>query len=118
MAKPWWFHSSPLALDDPLAPLPKSELDKGTWKPFSTRDCMALEDKWKQLPDDLRSKTEHVPDEKGVINELSPEKKPPSEDAEESKTEPEDENNDLKEDTKVIVGIEKLHHVDVISQRS
>ena len=53
-AKPWWFHSSPLSLDDPLAPLPKAALEEGTWKPFSSRDCKALETGWNSLPDHIK----------------------------------------------------------------
>src|SRR5277367_1522491 len=70
LAKPWWFHSSPLSLDDPLAPLPKAPLEEGIWKPFSTADCEALELEWNKLPTQIKRKEERVPDENGIIDEL------------------------------------------------
>jgi hypothetical protein len=71
IAKPWWFHSSPLSLDDPLAPLPKSALDEGTWKAFSDIDCQALEEKWEGLPESIKRKEERLPDENAVVDELA-----------------------------------------------
>jgi hypothetical protein len=110
-AKPWWFHSSPLSLDDPLAPLPKAALDEGTWKPFSTRDCRALEAKWSELPDRLKRKEEYIPDGNRVVDELAFQHVPRGD---ETKEEVNDANED---DAKVIVGVERLHHVDLITQR-
>lgn len=110
VAKPWWFHSSPLSLDDPLAPLPKAALNEGTWKPFSTPDCTALETGWNKLPDSIKRKEERIPDENGVVDELGLQP-----DVEEKNAEQvEDVSQD---DAKVIVGVERLHHVDLVSQR-
>src|SRR5271170_7046656 len=106
LATAWWFHSSPLQLDDPLAPLPKAALEEGTWKPFSKRDCIALEKKWEQLPDRIKKVEEHVADENGVINELGVEV-----DDKESGRQVDDVSQD---DAKVIVGVERLHHVDLV----
>lgn len=98
--KAWWFHSSSLSLDDRLASLPKQALDEGTWKPFATRDCEALESKWSALLGRIKRGEGRIPDETGVINELAHEKR--------------DENQD---DVKVVVGVERLYHVDLIDFR-
>ena len=109
LAKPWWFHNSALALDDPLASLPKAALDEGTWKPFRERDCVALEEQWQKLPEKIKRQEEQVPDESGVIDELGNQAKKVL--TEEKKRE---EVDDVSQDeAKVIVGVEKLHHVDV-----
>ena len=109
LAKAWWFHSSPLSLDDPLAPLPKAALEEGTWKPFAKRDCDSLENKWTELPERLKHKDQ--PEEHGVIDELT------------EKTAVNEEQSEQLEDalgptdTKVAVGVERLHHVDLLSQK-
>jgi hypothetical protein len=108
-ARPWWFHSSPLALDDPLAPFPKVALDEGTWKPFSNRDCIALEAKWNQLPDEMKRKGECAPDDDGVVDELGIQKI--------EKEERQEVKDASQDDTKVIVGVERLYHVDLVTQR-
>lgn len=109
-AKPWWFHSSSLSLDDPLAPPPKAALDEGIWKPFSTLDCTALETGWGKLPDQSKRKEERIPDENGVVDELGLQS-----DKETKKAEQVD---DVSQDnTKVIVGVERLHHVNLVSQQ-
>jgi hypothetical protein len=113
-AKPWWFHSSPLSLDDPLAPLPKAALEEGTWKPFSERDCIALEDKWNELPDSIKRKEQGVPDENGIVDELALEHLDGTEIGEKKGEEVQDVSQD---DMKVIVGVEQLHHVDLLSLR-
>lgn len=113
IAKPWWFHSSPLSLDDPRAPLPKAALEEGTWKPFSERDCAALESKWEQLPDSVKHKEQGVPDENGVVDELALTAGP---DIGEKKGEAEVDDVS-QDDMKVIVGVEQLHHVDLLSLR-
>jgi hypothetical protein len=109
-AKPWWFHSSSLSLYDPLAPLPKASLDEGTWKPFSIPDCTALETGWSKLPDQIKREEERIPDENGVVDELGSQP-----DKEEMKAE---QVYDVsRDDAKVIIGVERLHHVDLTSQR-
>ena len=109
LAKSWWFHNSALSLDDPLAPLPKAALEEGTWKPFSERDCIALENQWDALPDNIKRHEEHVPDENGVLDELGNQLDRMT--TEEKNTEEVDDVS--QDDAKVIVGIERLHHVDV-----
>ena len=99
-ARAWWFHSSPLSLDDRLAALPKQALDEGAWKPFATRDCEALESKWSALPERIKQGEGRIPDETGVIDELAHEQH--------------DVNQD---DVKVVVGVERLYHVDLIDLR-
>jgi hypothetical protein len=111
-AKPWWFHSSPLSLDDPLASLPKAALGEGTWKPFSPRDCEALEMGWYSLPDHMKRKNEDVLDENEVVDEL------PSRDIETKKGSKERIHDVSQDDGIVIVGVERLHQVDLVSQRS
>jgi hypothetical protein len=112
-ARPWWFHSSPLSLDDPLAPLPKAALDEGTWTAFSNRDCIALETKWDALPDSLKRRVAKLPDESGVVDKF------PAVDANvDVKGEIVEEVDDVsQDDTKVIVGVERLHHVDLCKFR-
>jgi len=106
-AKPWWFHSSSLSLDDPLASLPKAALDEGTWKRFSTPDCIALETGWSRLPNQIERK-ERILDKNDVSGELG--LQPDKEKAEQV-------DDVSRDDTKVVVGVERLHHVDLISQR-
>jgi hypothetical protein len=113
-AKPWWFHSSPLSLDDPLAPLPKAALEEGTWKQFSERDCIALENKWNDLPDSIKRKEQGVPDEDGIVDELALQHVDGTEIGEKNREEVEDVSQD---GMKVIVGVEQLHHVDLLSLR-
>ena len=106
----WWFHSSPLSLDDPLAPLPKAALEGGTWKPFSKRDCDALERGWERLPEHIKRREERVPDERGVVDELAVQR-------DREKAIKEEEVEDVSQDElKVVVGAEQLHHVDLIAQ--
>jgi hypothetical protein len=109
LAKAWWFHNSALALDDPLASLPKAALDEGTWKPFSQRDCVALEEQWEKLPERIKRQEEHVPDENGVVDELGNQFKRVMTEVKER----EEVDDVSQDDTKVIVGVERLHHVDV-----
>jgi hypothetical protein len=111
-ARAWWFHSSPLALDDPLAPLPKAALEEGAWKPFSGRDCKALEMEWDKLPEEVKRRWQRLPDEDGVVDELAtPGGKT------QGSVEDEEEVEDVSlDDSKVIVGVERLHHVDLVSQ--
>jgi hypothetical protein len=113
IARPWWFHSSPLSLDDPLAPLPKSALDEGTWKAFSNIDCQALEEKWEGLPESIKREEERLPDENAVVDELAFQNTDGKRDGENAK-QVDDVSQD---DAKVIVGIERLHHVDLVTQR-
>jgi|SRR5271170_4113158 len=113
LAKPWWFHSSPLSLDDPLAPLPKSALDEGTWKAFSEIDSQALEEKWADLPKSVKQKEERLPDENAVVDELAVQTTVPN-GADENAKQVDDVSQD---DVKVVVGIERLHHVDLATQR-
>jgi hypothetical protein len=108
-ARAWWFHSFPLALDDPLATLPKAALEEGKWKPFSKRDCEALEVAWDRLPDHIKRREERVPDEHGVVNELGIQK----ETEKDNDGEVEDVSQD---DSKVIVGVERLYHVDLVTR--
>jgi hypothetical protein len=110
-ARAWWFHSSPLALDDPLAPLPKAALDEGAWKPFSRRDCKTLEGKWDKLPDAVKRTWDGVPDEDGVVDDLAT----PGAKTQWS-VEDEEVDDVSQDDSKVIVGVERLHHVDLIAQ--
>jgi hypothetical protein len=112
VAKAWWFHSSPLSLDDPLAPLPKAALEEGTWKPFSEKDCLALEEKWDSLPERIKRKEEGFPDEHGVVDELA--LRTPVGDGSGEKTE-EEVDDVSQDDAKVIVGVEQLHHVDLVT---
>jgi hypothetical protein len=112
VAKAWWFHSSPLQLDDPLAPLPKAALDDGTWKPFSKRDCKALEEKWDSVPERFKRKEEGFPDENGVVDELALQHGIGDWTAEKKEEEVDDVTQD---DAKVIVGVEQLHHVDLVT---
>jgi|SRR5271156_1513640 len=109
-AKPWWFHNSPLQLDTPTAPLPKSALEEGTWKPFSPRDSRSLEEKWDSLPDKVKRTEEQLPDENGVVDELAVQNLN-LEDLK-NKEEVDDVSQD---DAKVIVGVEQLHHVDLVT---
>ena len=111
VAKPWWFHSSPLSLDDPLAPLPKAALDEGTWKPFSTQDCIALETGWNELPEHIKRKVERGSDENGVVDELRLQTK-----EEDQKALVDDPDQDYAK--VIIVGVERLHHVDLVCQKS
>jgi hypothetical protein len=112
IAKPWWFHSSPLSLDDPLAPLPKNALEEGTWKAFSKRDCEALEQRWETLPESIKRKEERIPDENGVVDELA------FQTLDINEVKHEEEVDDVtQDDAKVIVGVEQLHHVDLVTQR-
>ena len=112
VATAWWFHSSPLSLDDPLAPLPKAALEEGTWKPFSKRDCIALEEKWDLLPDHIKRKEEGFPDENGVVDELALQHMIGDGTGEKKEEEVDDVTQD---DAKVIVGVEQLHHVDLVT---
>src|SRR5271167_2624024 len=112
LAKPWWFHSSPLSLDDPLAPLPKAALEEGTWKPFSSQDCKALETGCNRLPDHIKRKEECVPDENGAVDELG------LQDVETKERDKKQVDDVSEDDAKVIVGVERLHHVDLVSQKS
>lgn len=107
-ARQWWFHSSSVPLDDPLASPSKASLDEGKWKPFSSRDCRALEVKWSQLPDEMKRKLEGIPDEESVVDELGTQT-----------VKKEDESfNDVKQGVaRVIVGVERLYHVDLLTQR-
>jgi hypothetical protein len=90
-------------------------LDEGTWKPYSERDCTALESKWEQLPDSIKHKEQGVPDEKGVVDELALTQIPGPEIGEKKgEAEVDDVSQD---DMKVIVGVEQLHHVDLLSLR-
>jgi hypothetical protein len=114
-ARPWWFHSSPLALDDPLAPLPKTAVDEGTWNPFSKRDCLALEEKWDVLPDPLKRKEQGIPDENGIVDELGLCDLDVNEN--DNKTEEQQVEDVSQDDFKVIVGVERLHHVDLVMLR-
>jgi len=108
-ARAWWFHSSALSLDDSLAPPPKAALEEGTWKPFSKRDCDALEQGWERLPDKIKRRGERVPDEHGVVDESAIQK--------EREQAIEEEVKDVSQDElKVIVGVEQLHHVDLVTQ--
>ena len=113
IAKSWWFHSSPLSLDDPLAPLPKSALDEGTWKPFSEIDCTALEEKWNGLPESIKRKEERLPNENAGVDELALQNTDGNGDDGNAK-QVDDVSQD---DAKVIVGIERLHPVDLATQR-
>ena len=109
-ARAWWFHSSPLSLDDPLAPLPKSALDEGTWKPFSKNDCDALERGWDRLPDRIKRREERLPDEHRVVDELAIQR-------DREKAIKEEEVVDVSQDgLKIVVGVEQLHHVDLVTQ--
>ena len=112
VAKAWWFHSSPLSLDDPLAQLPKAALEEGTWKPFSKRDCSALEEKWDSLPERIKREEEGFPDENGVVDELALQKGIGAE-AGEKKKQDEEVDDVTQDNAKVIVGVEQLHHVDL-----
>lgn len=109
-AKPWWFHNSPLQLDTPTAPLPKSALEEGTWKPFSPRDSRSLEEKWDSLPEAVKRKEEQRPDENGVVDELAVRNL----NLEDLKNE-EEVDDVSQDDAKVIVGVERLHHVDLVT---
>ena len=110
IAKPWWFHSSPLSLDDPLAPLPKSALEEGTWKPFSKVDCQTLEEKYENLPELIKRKDEYIPNKTDVVDELAFKTR--------DDTGVDKQVDDVSRDNaKVIVGIEQLHHVDLVTQR-
>ena len=112
-ARPWWFHSSPLSLDDPLAPLPKAAVDEGTWTAFSNRDCVALETKWDALPDSLKRREAKLPDENGVVDELAA-----GDAIVDVKGEIVEEVDDVsQDDAKVIVGVERLHYVDLCNFR-
>lgn len=113
VAKPWWFHSSPLSLDDPLAPLPKAALEEGTWKAFSKLDFEALEEKWQGLPDSIKRKEERLPNENGVVDELAFQ----NTDGNETDVNAKQVDDVSRDDAKVIVGIERLHHVDLVTQR-
>ena len=112
VAKAWWFHSSPLQLDDALAPLPKAAIDEGTYKLFSKRDCNALEEKWDSLPDQITQKEEGFPDENGVVDELALHHGISDGTGEKMEEEVDDVTQD---DAKVIVGVEQLHHVDLLT---
>jgi hypothetical protein len=114
-AAPWWFHSSPLCLDDPLAHLPKASLDEGTWTAFSERDCLALESKWHDLSDRLKRMNPGLPDDNGVTDELNGACQAAQiGDGEKN----EEEADDVSQDHfKVIVGVERLHHVDLAQLR-
>lgn len=114
VAKAWWFHSSPLSLDDPVAPLPKAALEEGTWKPFSKRDCIALEQKWDSLPDRIKRKEEGFPDENGVVDELALQHGI-GDGTGEKKQQDEEVDDVTQDDAKVIVGVEQLHHVDLVT---
>jgi hypothetical protein len=109
LARPWWFHNSALSLDDPLASLPKAALEEGAWKAFRERDCMALEEQWSKLPDRIKRQEEHLADETGVVDELGNHIKRVT--TEEKDREEVDDVS--KDEMKVIVGVERLHHVDV-----
>jgi hypothetical protein len=100
-AKPWWFHSSALALDDPLAALPKAPLEEGTWKVFCERDCLALEEEWDKLPERIKRRQEGFIEEGETIDET------------EAKEEEERVEDVSVDERKVIVGVEGLHHVDL-----
>ena len=107
-AKPWWFHSSPLSFDDPLAPLPKSALDEGTWKPFLAMDCKALEESWQKLQEKLKQTEDH-----DTMANTSIHKFAFGSDDTKDKEEPIDETN--RHDINVIVGVEQLHYVNVFT---
>ena len=113
-AAPWWFYSSPLSLDDPLAPLPKATLDEGTWTPFSDRDCLALESKWNDLPDRLKRMEQDRPNDNAVIDELGARQVGVGKDSEKNEEKVDDVSQG---DSNVIVGVQRLHHVDLAKLR-
>ncbi|PWY89049.1 hypothetical protein BO70DRAFT_359365 [Aspergillus heteromorphus CBS 117.55] len=59
-ARPQFFYTSPLPIDDPLAALPSGgqgpENERAPLHPFSVRDNATLEDTWKALQRDVRQR--------------------------------------------------------------
>lgn len=67
---------------------------------------------WNSLPDHMKRENEDIPDENEVVYELR------SQDIETKKGNKERIHDDSQDDGKVIVGVERLHQVDLVSQRS